>query len=210
MPGLECSWIKRIRCCVWGVSVICKGWKHRAIALIRLTDEPACSHMCWPGTHLLHLVCVCECVGTMAPLFAHLPLLQSLPYTCALQSSECPSPRPQHPLCLSHTLQSTLVLTLHPALAFSAALQRTMHIQQAYNGACGPWSWCFISNLKRNDIKGSFISQLHPPKHPSPHPAHPIITCTHIFFWVWGVRHESRGNVRTAVETRVGGRVVGF
>lgn len=70
----------------------------------------------------------------------------------------------------------------HFTSCISAALQRTMHIQQACNGACGPWSWCFISNLKRNDIKGSLISQLHPPNHPSPHPAHPIITCTHIFF----------------------------
>lgn len=80
----------------------------------------------------------------MALLFAHPPLLLELPYTCAWQPPPLPSPthihNPNPPttpsfqlLSLNHTLQSTLVLSLHPALAFSAALQRTMQIQQACN-----------------------------------------------------------------------------
>lgn len=92
--------------------------------------------MCWPGPHLLHYAFVCGNNGpavcpsaTVAGVALHLCL--AAPSPTHIHNPNPPTTPSFQLLSLNHTLQSTLVLSLHPALAFSAALQRTMQIQQA-------------------------------------------------------------------------------
>lgn len=72
--------------------LICRRWRLWANQTNRWANI-LFSHMLARAT----LVFVCACfVGTMALLFAHQPLLLKLPYTCAWQASQHPTPPNTH------------------------------------------------------------------------------------------------------------------
>lgn len=86
--------------------------------------------------------CVCVRGNNGPAVCPAAPLLLRSPYTCASQSIECSLPTPPTPHHQSNpsTIHSSPLyfsVYIH-ALAFSAALQRTMHIQQACNAHAPP------------------------------------------------------------------------
>lgn len=89
--------------------------------------------------------CCCRaafvCAGTMAPLFAQPPLCccgRLTPVLPSPSSAHSP-PTPHHQSNPSTIHSSPLYFSVYiHALAFSAALQRTMHIQQACNAHAPP------------------------------------------------------------------------
>lgn len=109
--------------------------------LVRATLVAVCSSVCGNNGPA-----VCPS-ATAAGVALHLCLaatpLLSKTYT---HTHTTPIPPLPPPSIFYHTPQSTLVLNLHPALAFSASLQRTMQIQQAYNVA--PLCRLFLFNIK--------------------------------------------------------------
>lgn len=151
-----------------GEGTIWRRWKFWAVQLIRQTDEPmSCFHIrCFP---------VCVYMETMPLLFAphhlcHCCCSCSTPVLGRAPSISTPSrnrrylnliyPPPPPPQTSTAHPKSTLVLSLHPALTLSAAVQRTIHIQELHHGQIVHmwplWDVLSFQDGKEDKIKGFF------------------------------------------------------